>query len=160
MRGAVIKHILSTNPHTRKWFHYCHGFSSPDLDIPIIHHYPALIVLNSDDSNGPGEHWCILIIWNPSESEFFDPYGLPLNFYNFDEAVFKVVKNVTCNTKCVQGIQPTCGHHCIFFSINRAAGHSMQFIVKKLYSDSLRKNDIMVYNYIRDTYGDEYAKYN
>ena len=71
-----------------------------------------------------------------------------------------MLDNVIYNDTCVQGLAPTCGHHCIYFGIKRAQGHSMEYIVKKLYSNNLLKNDRRVYNFVKSIYGEDFASFN
>jgi len=156
MNGSVINHILSTNTHTNKWYN---GFSSPDIPLPNIKKYPSLVILNTDTTDGPGEHWCVLIIYNRNKSEFFDSYGQSPSFYHFDKPIFEQVNNIQFNNVRVQGSYPTCGHHCLFFSILRAAGHSMKNILLNKYSNHLLNNDQLVYNFIKNSYGNLYAQF-
>lgn len=157
MNGAVLKYIFQTNIYTKKWFG---GFSSPDLPLPIVKKYPTLFVLNTDYAQGEGEHWCLFIRINEVENEFFDPYGQPPTLYNFEESLFQKINKIVYNDTRVQGKLPTCGHHCVFFGINRAMGHSMEHIVKNIYSSNLEKNDNNVFQFIKKTYGDDFASFN
>ena len=157
MNGAVISHILSTNPGTKKWF--C-GFSSPDIPLPDIEKYPSLIILNTDKANGPGEHWCVVIIFNKNYCEFFDSYGRPPCKYNLEEPILKHVNQITYNPKRVQGNAPTCGHHCLFFALHRASGKTLSEIMYNLYTECLKINDNIVYSFVQNSYGKIYASFN
>jgi len=156
MNGAVLKYVFQTNVYTKNWYG---GFSSPDLPLPRVKKYPTLFVLNTDVTTGPGEHWCLILLLSKKHNEFFDPYGNSPTLYNFDKSIFDSVDDVIYNDTCVQGLAPTCGHHCIFFGIHRAIGYPMEHIVKKLYSQNLCKNDNMVFNFVKDTYGESFAKF-
>jgi hypothetical protein len=157
MNGAVLNYVFKTNINTKKHFS---GFSSPDLPLPKLKRFPTIIILNTDKANGPGEHWCLLFVKSKRKADFFDPYGNPPTYYNFDKPIFDKLDDVVYSDSCVQGITPTCGHHCIFFSIQRARGHSMEHILKKMYSKNLWKNDRMVYNFVKNSYGDDFASFN
>jgi len=156
MNGSVINHILTSNPYTKHWYN---GFSSPDLPLPHITKYPSLIVLNTDTTDGPGEHWCILIVFNNDEAEFFDSYGQSPQTYNFHNSIFEHVKKIKYNTRRVQGKLPTCGHHCLFYSVLRANGFSLNNIMSNKYSENLFNNDVTVFNFIKNSYGELYAKF-
>jgi hypothetical protein len=155
MNASVITHILSRDPYTHEWFQ---GFSSPDLPLPKIKRKPALFVLNTDDSDGPGEHWCVALIRNRNNCEFFDSYGLPPSAYNFESELLKQCKHVSYNEFRVQGTSPTCGHHCLFYALKRARGLSSVKIYETFYSLDLERNDRMVYNFIKK-YGDVIAQF-
>jgi hypothetical protein len=155
MNGAVITHILSRDPYTAPWFH---GFSSPDLPLPRIRRKPALIILNTDNARGPGEHWCVALIRNRNVCEFFDSFGLPPAVYNFEAQLLKHCQNIRYNEFKVQGSSPTCGHHCLFYALKRGRGFTAKQICEKMYSSNTERNDRMVYNYIKQ-YGDVIAQY-
>lgn len=156
MNGSILNHILKKHLHTQKWFQ---GFSSVDLPLPPIKKYPALFILNTDDTRGPGEHWCVVIIFNKNRAEFFDSYGKPPCEYNLHESILNYSNTINYNKKRVQGNKPTCGHHCLFFSIQRAEGKSMENILQSLYTNDLYANDNLVYSFIKNSYGNEYASF-
>ena len=157
MNGTVLIKILKQNKNTRNIFQ---GFSTPDVPLPNIKKFPALIILNSDTSTGPGEHWCVIYIKNKNICEFFDPYGISPNYYNFTKQLLKISNSIIFNTYPIQGIAPTCGHHCVLFSIYRCKGYSAKFILNNLYDkNNLQSNDMLAYNYILKNYGPAYAKF-
>ena len=147
INGSVITHILKSDPYTSKWFQ---GYSTPDLPLPaIVRHKPALIVLNTDKSTGPGEHWCVVII-NKNECEFFDSYGQSPEYYDFDVRFYDLCNTIYYNEFQIQGDLPTCGHHCLFFSFHRARGIPVKQIIQKYYSPTdLLKNDRMVFSFVQ-----------
>ena len=145
MNGAVITHILNNDPQTCKWFQ---GFATPDTKIYITHK-PALIILNTDKSNGPGEHWCVAIFLKNNVCEFFDPYGFSPVVYDFKHILLEYAHKIKFNTKRVQGNAPTCGHHCIFFALNRSRKKSVEKIMR-VYSMNLKQNDAMVYKFVQN----------
>ena len=155
MNGAVITHILSRDPYTSSWFQ---GFSSPDLPLPRIRRKPALFILNTDNSQGPGEHWCVAIIRNRNICEFFDSYGFPPAVYKFEKQLLDHSKTILYNEFRIQGTEPTCGHHCLFYALKRGRGLTSKHICEKMYTTDQKKNDRMVYNYIKQ-YGDVIAQY-
>lgn len=156
MNGRVLEHIIKKHIITRNWFQ---GFSSPDLPLPPIKHYPALFILNTDTTDGPGEHWCVVIVFNKNHAEFFDSYGNPPSSYNLNIPIKQKSTTVQYNKKRVQGNKPNCGHHCIFYSIHRAEGKSLSFITNNLYTNNLTTNDRIAYNFIKNSYGIIYAEY-
>jgi hypothetical protein len=157
MNAAVLTHVLSTNSYTDTLFQ---GFFTPDTDLPKKFKKPALFVLNTDESEGPGEHWCIVFLWNKNMCEFFDSYGMSPSLYKFDSILLKYANRLIFNEFRVQGSQPTCGHHCLFYAINRCMGKSRENILEQMYSASdLAKNDRLVYNYIMRKYGTVFSQF-
>ena len=47
--------------------------------------YPSSFIINTDNSNKPGEHWLAIYINEDRKLHFFDPLGLPPVFYGLDE---------------------------------------------------------------------------
>jgi hypothetical protein len=157
MNSSVIKHILTRDPYTGPMFQ---GFSAADLLLPDkIKCKPALFILNTDTADGPGEHWCAVIIRNKNVCEFFDSYGLAPSVYNFETQLLDHCNKIRFNEFRVQGANPTCGHHCLFFALKRARGVTLHDMFTKHYSSTnLNANDRMVYKYVK-RYGDVFSQF-
>lgn len=159
MDGKTISKIFLKNRSVKKWFR---GFLTPDLSIPKnMFKTPALFVLNTDDHDGPGEHWCILLIRDKQRAEFFDSFGRSPGVYNFTEEILKHVKSVKFNEYPVQCVTAaTCGHHCIFWAVHRARGMKAADIMKFYSPRRCDKNDFMVYDFVKRRFGAAAAKIN
>lgn len=148
MNGLEISHILSLDPYTSKYFK---GFGMSDTHRLSFRNVPtALYILNTDTSAGPGEHWCVVFFEN-QKGEFFDPFGEPPETYDFPNLLSsRSVKNLEYNPIQVQSLtSTTCGHHCIFYALNRCRGSSMKEILKMYDLTNKAKNDDMVYNFVK-----------
>jgi hypothetical protein len=160
MNGGVIQYILGNNPYTAKFFK---GFCTYDLPLPKNFSKPAIFILNTDRWYGDGEHWCVVNFVSDNVCEFFDSYGKPPCYYNFDKILYPHVKNIVYNKFRVQGLKPTCGHHCLFFILFRYYGYSSSFILKKVFRHKtladLERNDSIVYDYIKNNFGAHYATF-
>ena len=44
-------------------------------NIPFIISYPCSLIINTDPSTRPGEHWLALFFNSKKEAEFFDSFG-------------------------------------------------------------------------------------
>ena len=151
MRGGTISFILSNDPYTKPLFD---GFWFPDSPAELTK-IPALIILNTDDSTGPGEHWCAAFISDSNHCEFFDPLGAPpenpLLDYSFMQYLSKYVNTIEHNIIPVQHITAsTCSPHCLFFCFYRARGFSFQTILKRFYSPDTEINDDTVSQFIQN----------
>lgn len=146
MNSKRIQHILTLDPYAKLVFS---GFGYPDLPL-LIKKFPALLILNTDKSTGPGEHWCVSFFRNNKYCEFFDPYGMSPDVYNFTERIFEHCSTIQYNKKQVQGLnQSTCGHHCIFFTLYRSRGIPCETILSNIYSNNIDSNDKLVYNFMK-----------
>jgi hypothetical protein len=151
MRGGTISFILSQDIYTRSLFD---GFWFPDLPAELTK-IPALIILNTDNSTGPGEHWCAAYISESKHCEFFDPLGAPpennLLNYSFIPQLSKYSNTIEHNIIPVQHITATtCGPHCLFFCFYRARGISLESILKRFYSSDTHSNDNSVSQFIHN----------
>jgi hypothetical protein len=149
MNGGKISFLLSEDPFTRKLFD---GFWFPDIPADISK-IPALIILNTDKSTGPGEHWCAAFISESKHCEYFDPLGAPPNNkilgYSFLSHLSKHSKTIEYNTIPVQNITAqTCGPHCIYFSYFKARGFSLNAILTRFYSSDTQLNDKLVTQFV------------
>ena len=157
MDGKTISRVFLRDKCVKKWFK---GFLTPDLSIPNRRFKtPALFVLNTDNYDGPGEHWCILLILNGRRAEFFDSFGQSPTVYNFTEEILRHVKRIQFNEYPVQATTAaTCGHHCIFWAFHRSRGMRPKDIMKLYSMHSCEKNDLLAYNFVKRNFGAATAK--
>jgi len=156
MKGEAIENIISSDPQSRQWFQ---GFSSPDLQIPQPVSWPALYVLNTDVSDGPGRHWCLAILFSNGVCEFFDPLGRSPGVYKFHKPIFKHCEYISFNEYPVQSLTSTvCAHHCLFFIYHRVRGLTASKVMRKYSTTDTELNDRIVYTFIRTRYGDDVAR--
>ena len=160
MNGSVIQHILSKNPFTSKYYR---GFCTFDLELPNNFSKPSIFILNTDRWYGAGEHWCVANFISEDVCEFFDSYGKPPCYYNFDKILYPRTKTLLYNPYRLQGSKPTCGHHCLFYALLRYYGYSSNSIINELLSHNsvrdLERNDSIVFNYISKNFGEFYANF-
>ena len=120
----------------------------PRDKLPKIKKYPSALILNTDPSHKPGQHWVAIYINKNGFGEYFDPYGLePL----WDD--FKIFLDENCpngwtyNNITIQAINSiNCGQFCYTFIILRSLDYSIQQIVQ-LFSKSSNLNDAIVEKY-------------
>jgi hypothetical protein len=84
------------------------------------------LIGNTDPDDRPGTHWVALYIDANSRGEYYDLIGKPPFLRAYVNLMNKHCTCWTYNTIRVQEKCSTvCGHHCIFYLINRCAGKSM-----------------------------------
>ena len=71
MNTNEISEYLNRNLICRKIFNGVY----PATKIPKLGSLPALIVCNTDTSNGPGEHWMEIYVDEKYREEYFDSTG-------------------------------------------------------------------------------------
>lgn len=134
MNTGEIEQALCADPFARQQFA---GFSFPDAPIEISE-FPAFTVINTDLSQGPGEHWCVAYFNEKKQCDYFDPLGFPpdnpLMKYNITHILTQFKNRVKFTDVPVQALnRKTCGDHCIYFSILRCRGESFEKILRVHY---------------------------
>jgi hypothetical protein len=110
---------------------------------------PSVIVINTDPSTKPGQHWVAVYITREGVAEYFDSYGKPVYLSEIKWFLKKNGDAVRSNNQSIQGTLSTvCGQYCIFFLLHRCRGLSMTKIVH-LFSNDKTDNDIIVNDFVR-----------
>jgi hypothetical protein len=107
---------------------------------------PAFLVINTDPSNKPGEHWVAVYLSKNNIAEYFDSYGIKSihdDVYNFFQN--NDIKKVIYNPYQLQSIiTTTCGNYCVLYIKLRDSGLTFcKFI--KLFTNNELINDINTY---------------
>jgi hypothetical protein len=149
MNGATIVNLLSSNISAKSMFS---GFLTPDKSI-VLNNFPAIVIINTDESTGSGEHWCVAFHKNKNICEYFDPFGFSPNNeisgYNLTPNLFNNCKRILFNKKQIQSENAsTCGHHCVYFSLLRSNNIPMKKILQHYYSNNPQDNDTAVIKFI------------
>ena len=106
---------------------------------------PAYFVINTDTSEGPGEHWVAVYMHDYHQGEFFDSYGEPPHFYGLHHFMQINLSNWKYNDIRVQDyLSFTCGHHVVMYITLKLIGVSLEDYIS-LFTNNLFKNDEMVF---------------
>ena len=142
MDGEQILRILQKNEGINKGEY---GVFSADT-IPPVEQYPSAYIVNTDNSNLPGQHWVSFFFENKKKkAEYFDSYGLLPIRRTFLEILPQTFKY---SSHMIQGLESiTCGEYCIYFLQERAKGKRMQQIISS-FSQDTDWNDVKVSKYV------------
>lgn len=109
------------------------------------------MVCNLDKHTQPGSHWIGLYRHATNIVDVFDSYG------GIPKQVEPLVKGCQVNyiSKQLQGhLTTTCGQHVLFFGYHRTLGLPFGDILDS-YTTNLEANDMMVCEFVQDTFGVE-----
>ena len=110
---------------------------------------PSALVVNTDPSTQPGEHWVAIYITRDGEGEYFDSYGQSVMLPEIRTFLRKNTTRTCSNSRPLQGPwSAVCGQYCIFFLLNRCRGLTMTKIVN-LFSWDKNDNDVQVDEFIK-----------
>ena len=145
MDGEEILNLLESDTYSSK---IEHGVYSADT-IPAITQYPTGYIVNTDDSDLPGQHWVSFYFEHPKKmAEYFDSYGLPPIRQTFLEILPDKYKY--CTT-AIQGLNSiTCGEYCVYFLQQRSRKKSIEEIIST-FSEDTEWNDKKVQNYVKQS---------
>ena len=110
------------------------------------------VVINSESSKEPGEHWLVLLYKKPS-FYFLDSYGRSLHDQTFSSHFTKTIKSYIGNArykfnrKMLQQLTSNaCGDYCVYF-INEMSKRSFVKVFS-VFGKKLAKNDEFVEKYV------------
>lgn len=113
--------------------------------LPKIQQLPATLIVNTDPSTEPGEHWIAIHIDSNGNGEYFDSYGLP----PLHKEII-VFLNKYCPLS--YGYNPiilqcfdctTCGRYCVLYCKYRCNSQSFcKFLVN--FSTDTYKNNVII----------------
>ena len=110
------------------------------------------LVVNTDNSTQPGDHWLVLSR-KGSKIYFIDSYGRNYNDLMFDADFVNSMRNfigdeqVRYNQRWLQRLTSNvCGVYCIYF-VKELTKHSLNYCLS-VFNENLAKNDQYVLNYL------------
>jgi hypothetical protein len=135
MLETSIYEVLSKDEITSKIFL---GVFAKD-ELPLELKYPCCFVCNTAPRHNRGEHWLAFFFNKNGFCNFFDSYGKDPNDFGLSDYLEKTSLNWSFNKKRIQGMEPYCGHYCIFYLLFRARGKDINFFRK--FGIDYSKND-------------------
>lgn len=98
------------------------------------------LIINTDSSSEPGEHWVAIYIEN-KKGEYFDSFGLPPLHTDFIKFLNNQCDSWIYNSCTIQHYKSkSCGKFCINFIKTRLKGDSYSKFISK-FSVNLKKNE-------------------
>lgn len=107
---------------------------------------PLLLVVNTDTSDQPGQHWVSMFIDKQDKGEYFDPVGMqPLPI--FDKFLTKFCSTYVYNNSQLQSsISYVCGHYAIVYAVIKCKYmYSLQHIIDVFTTDTYL-NDMIAHS--------------
>ena len=142
MNTIELINILNKDKFSRKLF--C-GVQPIDELKNFKFQKPCSLIINTDESSKPGEHWIALYITRNGNLEYFDSYGNK----PFKKEIYHFIKkhrmNLIYNKKKIQSsLSTNCGKFCLLFVLLRTRGLSMKKIIRLFVN--YKNNDLLINN--------------
>ena len=135
----IVQHFLGTYPF--------------DLLPPKPRTVDFSLVINTDKSTLPGDHWLVLLR-KDSTVYFIDSYGRNYNDFTFEKDFTNTVKKYVGDEKIHHNkiwlqrlTSNVCGMYCVYF-VRELVEHNLGSCLA-MFSDNLAKNDQYVLNYLK-----------
>jgi hypothetical protein len=107
--------------------------------------YPSAYVKNTDNSNGPGEHWLAVYYDSSGYCTFFDSFARSPNDFHLDEFLNKTSNGWEQNTMRLQDINSaTCGYYCVYFVLLMSRGMLLEDILALFEERNFVVNDLKI----------------
>ena len=129
LNSLQLRHALLTNTVTQSSFNY---IISRDI-LQYIQQCPKMIIGNTDNSEGNGEHWILMYFPSEKSIEVYDSLGTNMENYEKDIQLFINRFNIIkiCKVRVQSKLSNISGHYCLFFACMRCKGYDMGIIIKK-----------------------------
>jgi hypothetical protein len=121
-------------------------FSRDLLPIEKIQVRPCALIVNTDESTKPGEHWVAIYLNETTGAEYFDSFGfMPMhkeiiNFFKINK-----IKKIVYNSNQIQSISSnTCGAYCVLFVKFKCLNYSFCDLIN-CFSNNLYNNDLKIF---------------
>jgi len=107
---------------------------------------PCALIVNTDESSKPGEHWVAIYLYDNCSAEYFDSFGLmPLHHEILMFLRRNKIKNLVYNPNQIQSITSnTCGAYCVLFVKFKCLNFNFCDLIK-CFSSNTFKNDIKIF---------------
>lgn len=134
--------ILQKTPSTRRQF--CGVLPLDKLPLRKVHR-PCSFIINTHESDQPGEHWFAIYVPIHGPIEYFDSYGSPpyhervYDFFNINKSRF-----IFNDERIQSNWSSNCGKYTSIYLHFRAKGYSMKQYLKFFNTFDLQLNDKFV----------------
>ena len=106
--------------------------------------FPKSIIINTDQSNKPGDHW-IAIVLTEKHAYYFDSFGLGIVDQEIQQFLLPRYSSIIFNSLSIQHIlSDKCGYYCIYFVKNVHNFKSYYKFLSNFMIDNLMLNDCIV----------------
>lgn len=152
MESQQLLQILRADPYTSGIQHGVLPWNDFPRRIP---HGPVAYILNTDPCDRPGQHWVALYTDGNHFGDYFDSYGRPPFRQEIAAWLDRRTDQWEWNHQPLQSKDTTvCGQYCLYYLLQRARGHSMNFIVQTFKpSYTTYDNDLLVYDWADRMFG-------
>lgn len=112
------------------------------------------VIVNTDTSNLPGQHWLGVWVTNPTTMEVYDSFALELPLYETTLPLrrwLQQFKHVTRNGQAAQSVyDQSCGGYALMFLVAKSQDNSLTAFQQRFHEHNYVGNDRQVARFVRN----------
>ncbi len=107
---------------------------------------PCALIVNTDESSKPGEHWLAIYLNANGTAEYFDSFGfMPMHNDIIKFLLRNNIKSLIYNPNQIQSITTkTCGAYCVLFVKFKCLNYDFCDLMN-CFSNNKYKNDVKIF---------------
>ena len=149
LTGIELEQLVRKNANLRTETSFLGVFAVNTLPLHISQ-LPVLLIVNSDTSNLPGEHWRAIFITKTLHGEVFDSLAAPVS-YLLEKWMNTNTVKWTASTEMIQHpFVQSCGAFVVHYVLNRLSEKNLSSYTQKHFTVNKRQNEIYIRNYIHE----------
>lgn len=103
-------------------------------------------IINLDNNDGDGTHWCLVYNCRPKQCLYFDSFGQP-SPENVLKRMKQIGKHIYYNDMQIQNINSSnCGYYCVYVACNLALGRPYIDVILD-FDPNTKSNETKIENY-------------
>eukprot|EP00745_Piridium_sociabile_P016482 TRINITY_DN24483_c1_g2_i1.p5 TRINITY_DN24483_c1_g2~~TRINITY_DN24483_c1_g2_i1.p5 ORF type:complete len:154 (+),score=7.34 TRINITY_DN24483_c1_g2_i1:3583-4044(+) len=140
MNNLEITSVLKRDTYAGRVF----GGVYPRNKLPrYIKKRPIAFVINTDHSDGPGEHWVGVWFDRRGRAEYFDSFGFPPILHeDIEQFIFRNSQSCRYNSRWLQDeTASNCGFYVLYFILRKSRGVTMDRLLSPFNPRRVIHND-------------------
>ena len=149
MNTQQLECAINSDPFMRNYVIGTFPADRTPLQIPL----KCGLILNTDPSGLPGQHWLAFYYNEDKQLECFDSYGNHPDKYSvYIQSFLRRFSNIKMNTTRLQSANSqVCGQYCLFYLMCRCRGYSMSTFLN-YFGNNYCANDEYVYDIVQSQF--------
>lgn len=154
MNTVELNNLVHQDPIMKRQF--LGVYASDKLPV-TVNLKPSFMIINTDPSYKPGEHWVAIHFNVHNEAEYFDSYGFEPLVSDIANFISLQSSNYHINKQQLQSYySEVCGMYCILYSYYKCR-HMQLKDVQNLFSSDLVLNDSIVCEFINKNFNNQHT---
>ena len=112
-------------------------------------HLPVFLIINTNTSNLPGQHWKAIFIDKYGKGEIFDSLAMPVSI-ELQQWMNRFAKKWIVSKLTLQNpLSPSCGGYVLYYVMTRLNCKSLTSCVERYFTNSVVENEHIVESFFK-----------